>query len=78
MAYACLHMHTHPYSVQCSEKNTLSQLLIKCGIAKSCPGTDPALQAPMMLPVRVPRGLTSCDLAPKVVVELVISEVTNF
>ena len=44
---ACLHMHTRTYSVQCSDKIRFSQLRIKCGVAKSCPGTHTALQAPM-------------------------------
>ena len=34
------------YSVQCSD-NMLPQLRIKCGVAKSCPGTHTALQVPM-------------------------------
>ena len=34
-------------AVQCSD-NTLPQLHIKCGIAKFCPGTHSALQAPML------------------------------
>ena len=34
------------YSVQFSD-NMLPQLRIKCGVAKSCPGTHTALQVPM-------------------------------
>ena len=42
----CVHRHT--YSVQCSDKICFPQLLrIKFGVAKSCPGTYTALQAPM-------------------------------
>ena len=32
-------VHRRTYSVQCSDKVRLPQLRIKCGIAKSCPGT---------------------------------------
>ena len=41
----CVHRCT--YGVQCSDKIHFPQLCIKCGIAKSCPGTHTALQAPM-------------------------------
>ena len=47
IAYACLCMHRHTYSVQCSDKICFPQLCIKCGAAKSCPGTHTALQVPM-------------------------------
>ena len=40
-------MHRRTYSVQCSDKIRFPQLRIKCGVAKSCPGTHTALQAPM-------------------------------
>ena len=46
---ATLYMHRHTYSVQCSDKIRFPQLHIKCGIAKSCPGTHTALQALMLL-----------------------------
>ena len=36
------------YSIQCSDKIRFPQLHIKCGVAKSCPGTDTALQVPMV------------------------------
>ena len=45
-AQACLCTYRRTYSVQCSD-NTLPQLRIKCGVAKFCPGTHSALQAPM-------------------------------
>ena len=35
-------------ALQCSD-NMLPQLCIKCGVAKFCPGTHSALQAPMLL-----------------------------
>ena len=38
----CVHRRT--YSVQCSDKIRVPQLDIKCGVAKSCPGTHTALQ----------------------------------
>ena len=41
IAYTCLRTHGRTYSI-----NTL-QLRIKSGVAKSCPGTHTALQAPM-------------------------------
>ena len=41
----CMHRCTH--SLQCSDKMRFPQLRIKCGIAKSCPGTHTALQAPI-------------------------------
>ena len=41
----CVHRRT--YSVQCSDKIRFPQLHMKCGIAKSCPGTHKALQVPM-------------------------------
>ena len=47
IAYVCLRTHRRTYSVQCSDKIRFPQLCIKCGIAKSCPGTHTALQAPM-------------------------------
>ena len=49
IACACLCTHRRTYSVQCSDKICFPQLRIKCGIAKSCPGTHTALQAPMVL-----------------------------
>ena len=42
---ATLYMHRHTYSVQCSDKICFPQLRIKCGVAKSCPGTHTALHA---------------------------------
>ena len=39
--------HGRRYSVQCSDKIRFSQLRIKYGVAKSCPCTHTALQAPM-------------------------------
>ena len=48
IAYACLCMHRRTSSVQCSDKVRFPQLRIKCGIAKSYPGTHTALQAPMV------------------------------
>ena len=42
-------MHRRTYSVQCSDKICFLQLRIKCSVAKSCPGTHTALQAPMSL-----------------------------
>ena len=36
--------------VQCSDKIRFPQLRIKCGAAKSCPGTHTGLQAPMYSP----------------------------
>ena len=41
------------YSVQCSDKICFPQLGIKCGVAKSCPGTHTALQASMMSNIHV-------------------------
>ena len=38
------------YSVQCSDKKTLSAIAHQIGVAKSCPGTPTALQAPMPRP----------------------------
>ena len=40
-------MHGRMYSVQCSDKIYFLQLCIKCGVAKSSPGTHTALQAYM-------------------------------
>ena len=40
-------MHRRRYSIQCSDKIRFPQLWIKCGVAKSCPGTHTALQALM-------------------------------
>ena len=47
IAYARLRLNRRTYSVQCSDKIHFPQLRIKCGVAKSCPGTHTALQAPM-------------------------------
>ena len=46
----CVLIHTHrcTYSIQCSDKIRFLQLCIKCGVAKSCPGTYTALQAPIL------------------------------
>ena len=41
------------YSVQCSDKICFPQLGIKCSVAKSCPGTNTALQAPMVPSIHV-------------------------
>ena len=46
IAYACLRTHKRTYSIQCSDKIRLRS---KCGVAKSCPGTHTALQAPMSM-----------------------------
>ena len=42
-------VHRRTYSIQCSDKIHFPQLRIKCSVAKSCPGTHTALQAPMIL-----------------------------
>ena len=47
LAYVCLCTHRRTYSVQCRDKIHFPQLCIKCGVAKFCPGTHTALQAPM-------------------------------
>ena len=52
----CVHRHT--YSVQCSDKICFLQLHMKCGIAKSCPGTHTALQVPMTQG----NGVVTCQL----------------
>ena len=39
-------MRTH---IQCRDKIHFPQLCIKCGVAKSCPGIQTALQAPMLM-----------------------------
>ena len=45
--YKCAYTRTDVrIALQCSD-NTLPQLRIKCGVAKFCPGTHSALQAPM-------------------------------
>ena len=61
---ATLYMHRHTYSVQCSDKIRFLQLCIKCGIAKSCPGTHTALQAPMLLTPQpcIPETTLLCPL----------------
>ena len=41
--------HMQTYSVQCSDKIHFPQLCVECGVAKSCPGTHIALQAPRPL-----------------------------
>ena len=41
-------VHRRTYSSQCSDKIRFPQLYIKCGVAKSYPGTHTALQVPML------------------------------
>ena len=38
-----IYMHRCMYSTQCSDKIRFPQLCIKCGVAKSCPGTPTQL-----------------------------------
>ena len=45
-----LRTHRRTYSVQCSDYIRFPQQRINCGVAKSCPGTPTALQAPMPRP----------------------------